>query len=173
MCNASKYLSLDVPSNHRWNECGTRRLEVGNKACYAIMDIHFRHFSLTGASIWGGNMGWKYGVVLGSIPKSTWKEFENVQRHFLTKFLQVKKQTSYTLLDMGSIPIEIIAMERVVEYMLKVQKSVSHQLPRIVWEARKKSQKMHKSKKNCFGWMQDIEKWFGSGMQHTCYLMHH
>ena len=29
----------------------------------------------------------------GSIPKFTWKEFENVQKHFLTKFLQVKKQT--------------------------------------------------------------------------------
>ena len=44
----------------------------------------------------------------GSIPKSTWKEFENVQKHFLTKFLQAKKQTPYTLLfETGSLPIEI------------------------------------------------------------------
>ena len=51
--------------------------------------IHFRHFGDTNAFLWGG-----------SIHKSTWKEFENVQnlKHFLTKFLQVKKQTSYTLL---------------------------------------------------------------------------
>ena len=47
--------------------------------------IYFRHFGDTGASRWGG-----------SIPKSTWKEFENIQKHFLTKFLQVKKQTPYT-----------------------------------------------------------------------------
>ena len=67
----------------------------------------------------------------GSIPKSTWKEFENVQKHFLTKFLQVKKQTPYTLLETGSLPIEILTMERVVEYMLKVQKCPSHRLPRI------------------------------------------
>ena len=45
-------------------------------------EISFRHFGDTGASLWGG-----------SIPKSTWKESENVQKHFLTKFRQVKKQT--------------------------------------------------------------------------------
>ena len=54
--------------------------------------------------------------------------------------------------------LEIMAMERVVEYMLKLQKSPSHQLPRIVWEASKKIQKMHKSKILCSSWMQDIEK---------------
>ena len=70
-----------------------------------------------------------YGVELwcGSIPKSPWKEFENVQKHFLTKFLQVKKQTPYALLlETGSLPIEITAMERVVQYMIKVQKCPSH-----------------------------------------------
>ena len=79
-------------------------------------EIPFRHFGDIGASLWGG-----------SIPKYTWKEFENVQKHFLTKFLQVKKQTPYTLLlETGLLPIEIMAMERVVEYMVKVQKSPSH-----------------------------------------------
>ena len=72
----------------------------------------------------------------GSVLKSIWKEFENVQKHFITKFLQVKKQTPYILLlETGSLPIEILAMERVVEYMLKVKKSHSHRLPRIAWEA--------------------------------------
>ena len=52
-------------------------------------------------------------------------------------------------------------MERVVEYMLKVQKSSWHLLPRIAWEANKKIQKMHKSKILCSSWMQDMEKWFG------------
>ena len=83
-------------------------------------EISFRHFGDTAASLWGG-----------SIPKSTWKEFENVQKHFVTKFLQVKKQISYTLLlETGSLPIEIMAMERVVEYMLKLKTNPSHQLCR-------------------------------------------
>ena len=72
---------------------------------------------LYGVEVWGG-----------SIPKSTWKEFENVQKLFRTKFQQVKKPTLYTvlLLETGSISIEIMAMERVVEYILKVQKCTSH-----------------------------------------------
>ena len=31
-----KYLGLEVPSNHRWNECDTRRLEAGKRAYYAF-----------------------------------------------------------------------------------------------------------------------------------------
>ena len=50
-------------------------------------EISFRHFGDTSASLWGGN-----------ITKSTWKEFENVQKHILTKFLQIKKQMPYALL---------------------------------------------------------------------------
>ena len=67
---------------------------------------------LYGLEVWGGG-------------PPTWKEFENVQKHFLTKCLQVKKQKSYTflLLDTGSLPIEIMTMEKVVEYMHKIQKS--------------------------------------------------
>ena len=80
------------------------------------------HFGDTNASLWGGG-----------IAKSTWTEFENVQKHFLTKFPQVKKQTPYILLllDTTSWPIESMAMERVAEYMLKFQKHPSHRLPRI------------------------------------------
>ena len=63
--------------------------------------------------------------------------------------------------SLNSLPIEIMAMERVIEYMLKVQKSPSHRLPRIALEANKKIQETHKSKFLCFGWMQDVEKWFG------------
>ena len=164
-----KYLGLEVPSNHRWNECATRRLEAGKRAYYAfentcnlgdikcwvlkkyLFNTLVTPVLLYGVEVWGG-----------SIPKSTWKAFENVQKHFLTKFLQVKKQTPYTLLllETGSLPIEIMAMERVVAYMFKVKKSPSHRLPRIAWEASKKIQKTHKSKILCSGWMQDIEKWF-------------
>ena len=75
----------------------------------------------TGASLWGGSK-------VSEIPNSTWKEFENVKAHFLTKFLQVKKQMlcTFPLLKTMSLPIQIMAMERVVEYKLKIQKGPSH-----------------------------------------------
>ena len=100
-----KYHGLEVPSNHRWNECGRHRLNVGKRAYYAFQNIcNLGHIKccvlkkylfdtlvtlvlLYGVEVWGD-----------SIPKSMWKEFENVQKQFLTKFLQVKKQKPYTLL---------------------------------------------------------------------------
>ena len=53
---------------------------------------------------------------------------------------QVKKQMLYTLLllETGSLPIEIMAMERDVAYMFKIKKSPSHRFLRIAWEASKK-----------------------------------
>ena len=98
------------------------------------------HFGDTNASLWGGG-----------IPKSTWTEFENVQKHFLTKFLQVKKQMAYTLLllEIGSLPIEIMAMERVVEYMFKVQKSSSHQQLLELHGKKAKRSKRHIKAKFC------------------------
>ena len=73
---------------------------------------------LYGGEVWGDNN-----------LKSTWKEFENVQKIFLKKFIQVKKQTLYTLLlEMRSFPVEIMTMERVIKYMLKVPKSPLHRL---------------------------------------------
>ncbi|MCO5587893.1 hypothetical protein L7F22_041845 [Adiantum nelumboides] len=165
-----KYLGLEVPSNHKWHECAMRRLEVGKRAYYAfenmcnagnikcwvlkkyLFDALVTPVLLYGIEVWGG-----------SISKSTWKEFENVQKRFLTNFLQVKTQTPYMLLllESGSLPIEVMGMERVVEYMIKMRLNPSHRLPTIAWEASKKVQKTHKSKILSLGWMQDIKKWFG------------
>ena len=63
-----------------------------------------------------------------------------------------------------------MAMERVVEYILKHQKSPSHQLPRIACEARKNIQKTHKSTILCSSWIQDMEKLFG--WWHATHLLH-
>ena len=67
---------------------------------------------LYGVEIWGG-----------SISMSTWKEFESVQKGFLSPFFQVKTQTPYMLLllESGSLPLEIMGIERVVAYMLKLK----------------------------------------------------
>ena len=35
-----KYLGLEVPSNHKWNECATRRLEAGKRAYYAFENMY-------------------------------------------------------------------------------------------------------------------------------------
>ena len=31
-----KYLGLEIPSNHRWNECATPHLEAGKRAYYVF-----------------------------------------------------------------------------------------------------------------------------------------
>ena len=105
---------------------------------------------LYGVEIWGG-----------SISPSTWEEFEGIQKRFLTNFLKVKSQTPYhlLLLETGTLPIEIMGIERVVAYMLKVKHSPTHRLPHIAWEASCKKQKTHKSKILNTGWMLDISKW--------------
>ena len=54
-----------------------------------------------------------------------------------------------------------MAIERVVEYVLKVRNFLSHRLPKVEWEASMKIQKTYKSKILSSGWMQDIKKWFG------------
>ncbi|MCO5599235.1 hypothetical protein L7F22_053336 [Adiantum nelumboides] len=165
-----KYLGLEVTANHKWKDCAMRHLEAGKRADYAfenmcnvgeikcsalnkyLFDTLVTSVLLYEVEVWGG-----------SISKSTWKEFENVQKRFLTNVFQVKTQTPYMLLllESGSLPIEVMGMERVVGYILKMQKRASHWLPKIAWEASKKVQKMHKSKLLSLGWTQDIKKWFG------------
>ncbi|MCO5570377.1 hypothetical protein L7F22_024097 [Adiantum nelumboides] len=132
-----KYLGLDILANHKWKDCAMRCLEVKKRAYYAfenmcnaeccalkkyLFDILVTPVLLYGVEVWGG-----------SISKSTWKEFENVQKRFLTNCFQVKMQTPYMLLllESGSLPIEVISMERVLGYMLKMQKRASHRLPKI------------------------------------------
>ena len=61
-----------------------------------------------------------------SIPKSNWDKFENVQKHFLTIFHQVKKQKSYVfLLKMGLFPIEIMYMEKLSKYNVRFKNSLT------------------------------------------------
>ena len=164
-----KYLGLEVPANYKWRECAMRRLEAGKRAYYAfenmchqgnikcwtlkkyLFDALVLPVLLYGVEVWGG-----------SISTSTWKEFERVQKRFITNFLKVKNQTPYPLLllETGNLPIEVMGMERVVEYMIKIQQYPAHRLPRLSWEASCKTQKTHKSKILGTGWMLDISKWF-------------
>ena len=69
-----KYLGLEVPLNHRWNECATHRLEAGKRAYYAfentcnhgdikcwvlkkyIFDTLVTPVLFYGVEVWGGNV---------------------------------------------------------------------------------------------------------------------
>ena len=70
------------------------------------------------------------------------------------KVLQAKPQIPYMLLL-----LEIIAIERVIKYILKAQKKSSNQPPRITWEASKKIPK-RKMKSLSPKMVQDMNKWF-------------
>ena len=74
------------------------------------------------------------------------------------KLFQVKKQTS---LRSYHFPIDIMAMEMIIEYMLKVKKTPLHRLHKITWEAHKRMQKTHESKFLYSSWMQYMENLFG------------
>ena len=132
-----------------------QRLEAGKRAYYAfenmcnvgeikcwahkkyLFDALVTPVLLYEVEVWGG-----------SISKSTWKEFEKLQKRFLSNFFQVKAQTPYTLLllESGSLPIEVMSKERIIAYMLKMQKHPSHWIPKLTWKASKRVQKTHKSK---------------------------
>ena len=80
---------------------------------------------------------WGYKVVTSLIL------FGNVQKQLITKFIMVNKQMSFIIvLEMGSLLVRTMAMERVVEYMLRVQiKPLLKSSPRITWKTRKISEK--------------------------------
>ena len=84
---------------------------------------------LYGVEVWGG-----------SLSKSTWKEFESIQKCFLTNFLQVKVQTPYPLLllECGILPIEVLGMERATEDLIKIWHNPPERLPNIASSRPKK-----------------------------------
>ena len=70
-----------------------------------------------------------YGVEFwgGSISISTWRKFGDVQKCVLVSFFQFKMQTLHSiLLGSSSLPIEIMIIERVVEYVIKIQNGPPH-----------------------------------------------
>ena len=125
-----KYLGLEVPSNHRWNECATRRLEAGKRAYYAfentcnlgdikcwvlkkyLFDILVTPVLLYGVEVWGS-----------SIPKSTWKEFENLQKHFLQSFYKLRnKRHTLSFLRQDHFPLRSWSWKGLLHTCLRLKK---------------------------------------------------
>lgn len=164
-----KYLGIEVPSNHKWQSCVDKRIVAGWKSYYAfentcrraqigswrlkkyLFDTLVTPVLLYGVEVWGG-----------SLSKASWNEVEKIQKRFLTSFLAVKVTTPYSILliETGSLPIELLGMERTLQYLSKVTKLPKERLPYLAWEASCKRQKTYKSKTLASGWMEDIKRWF-------------
>ena len=93
---------------------------------------------------------------------------------FLDSFFKSrnKHRTPLLLLETGSLPIEIMAMERVVEYMLKVQKSLLLKLIRIAWEASKRCNRHVKAAVCILVKCKIYKNVLEDETQHTCFMMH-
>ena len=119
-----KYLGREVSLNYRQNEYVVRHLEYEKRAYYAIEntcnhgEINYSVLEKYLFNILVISM-LLYGVV-GSLNQLR-KSLKMSKSTFLQKFLQVKKQMSYTLLlETRSLPIDFMAMKKVVEYIHKV-----------------------------------------------------
>ena len=125
-----KNLGHEIPSYHWWNECATHYLVVGKNLYNAFESIwngeksnvgFSRNTSLTYWSHWCCSMELKCGALIfvSLLVKSLKSRKKN-----LMKILEVDQLTTYMflLLEIKSFPIMIMAMERLIEHMLKVTK---------------------------------------------------
>lgn len=113
--------------------------------------MHVVQTVLYAVEVWGG-----------SISASKWNDIEKMQKSFLRRHLGVKITTPYSimLIETGTRPIELRALERVFKYIKKVKTMKPQRLPMKAWEASKRPQKTNKSKMLSSGWWQDIKGWF-------------
>ena len=105
-----------------------------------------------------------YGVeVLGaSISASTWNEIEKLQKKFLCRHMGVKATTPYSvmLLEMRKRPLEMIALQRVHKYIVKIKLMPNNRIPHKAWGIGCKPQRNYKSKFLTSSFVQDIRRWF-------------
>ena len=145
-----KYIGLEIPSDHRWYKCATKRRENGKRAYYAfenmcreaeIQSWHLKKYLfdtlvtpviLYGVEVWGG-----------SLSKDKWNDIKKIQKLFLTNFLAVRRTTPYPilLLEIGSMPLEALGMGQLLRYIKKINIMLDNRLPSITWKASSKPKK--------------------------------
>ena len=94
-----KYLGLEVPSNHKWNECSINHLEAGKRAYYAFDNtcnhrenkywILKKYFFDTNVSVLVGSME-------HSVRKYAWKKFEMSKSISLQNFSKLRNKCHTT-----------------------------------------------------------------------------
>ena len=92
-----KYLGLEIPSDHKWHRCATKRRENDKRAYYNFENMCKQADvqSWQPIEVWGG-----------SLSKDKWNDIKKVQKLFITNFLAVRRTTPYPilLLEIGSLP---------------------------------------------------------------------
>ena len=144
--------------------CVIHHLNVGKRDYYPLrtyetvenyllgcQETSLWHIGRINASLWVWTMG-------SSIPKSTWKEFENVQKNFPIRFRQVKlcyklHVWSLLLLEAKSLPNEI-------KYMIKVSKKPHINFLGSYRKKVKVFKKTYTINIISVRWMYDMKKWF-------------
>ena len=141
--NSFKYLGLEIPSDHKWYQCATKRRENGKRAYYAfenmcrqagiqswnlkkyLFDTLVTPVILYGVEVWGG-----------SLSKDRWNDIKKIQKLFLTNFLAIQRTTPYPtlLLEIGGMPLAVLGMEQLLRCIKKINKMTEDRLPAIAWK---------------------------------------
>ena len=97
---------------------------------------------LYGCEVWGGSMS-----------EQKWRQVERIQKHFITCNLKVKTTVPYEILlaEVGSFPLEVVALVRILSYLKKTQGLETHRWPKLVVE-----EKLVRWKRT---WMKQNDKW--------------
>ncbi|MCO5579440.1 hypothetical protein L7F22_033295 [Adiantum nelumboides] len=164
-----KYLGINVRSNHAWGHCAQSTIEASKAKYYEFENMCKQSVTkrweikamvfetcvvqtlLYGVEVWGA-----------SISASIWNDIEKLQKKFLCRYMGVKATTPYSvmLLETGKRPLEMLALQRVHKYIMKVKLMPKSRIPHIAWDIGCKPRKNYKSKFLTSSFVQDIRKWF-------------
>ena len=123
----------------------------------------FRHFGDTVASLWGGD-----------IPKSTWKEFENLQKHFLQSFYKLRnKRHTPSFLRRDHLPLRSWSWKGLLNTCLRFKTVPCIDFLELHGNQAKRYKRRIKAK-FCVPVGGKIWKnGLVDRMQHTCFVIHH
>ncbi|MCO5576821.1 hypothetical protein L7F22_030641 [Adiantum nelumboides] len=179
MTDATIQVKMEEPITFRATMKGLKKLAIGK----ASDTLKFSSEMLK----WSGNEAkkWMHGMmnkaVLQGLP-SDWQEnwikalfkggdrnqltnyrtIMKLQKKFLCRYMGVKATTPYSvmLLETGKRLLEMLALQRVHKYIMKVKLMPKSRIPHIAWDIGCKPQKNYKSKFLTSSFVQDIRKWF-------------
>lgn len=135
-----KYLGIDIHHNLNWNYNIQKRINGGWKAYFGlennckmanlvmwnrkkfIFENLVTHVILYGCEVWGYN-----------ISRESWRNIDQIQKHFIMYNLKIKSNTPYSILliEVGLSPIESLATTRLLLYKHKLNSIGDHRIPKL------------------------------------------
>ena len=151
-----KYLRIDIHHRLNWNYSIKKRINGGWKAYFGLennckvanlvmwdkknllFETLVTPVILYGCEVWGCN-----------ISKESSRNIEQIQKHFITYNLKIKRNTPYhfLLIEVGLPPIESLAMTRLLLYKHKINNMGDHRLPKVA---------LNSSQNHLRGWYKDM-----------------